>query len=558
MPDRSSKSKTSSAASIGVADDDVRRARAYESGVRPCFVLERQPPLAAIVDANALLRNAVDPARAFPSLVAILERVVPLRAAAFVSRDDHERPIVWFLDPRERAQAEAEAIATAARAYIALGDSISHAARTAWRWLTFPVVSSAARVVGIFGIVAAADAIDEAALAVIAGIAPLLARFFDSPSAHGSYSVLTSQLYASLDYRASLARTARLLAATPGTGCVVELDGDPPLQIVHVPGLDERAVVDAITPVILAVMATGVPMHATSMIGEAAARRLGIASLRSVPIRGDGEPIGTLTVLNGRDDLVPQLGDRQLAELGRCMATAVENGRLYERALEGLRTRDEILSIVSHDLKNPLAVILMSASRMLERSSKITDRGRHVETIHRSAHRMRRLVSDLLDAAAIESGSVKIEPAPCSINVLVREAIVAASDSAAAARVTLRDELGELPPALADSERVLQVLGNLLANAIKFTRPRGLVVVRAEAHDDIVAVHVEDSGVGIDPSELPHIFDRFWRARRTHRSGTGLGLAICKSLVERSGGTISATSTVGVGTTLTFTLPRAP
>jgi signal transduction histidine kinase len=376
-------------------------------------------------------------------------------------------------------------------------------------------------------------------------------------SASRPYAEVTSLLCTGLDYRMSLARATEVLAKLLGGGCVVDLDGDPPMQIVEVPHLDIARVVGTVAPFVEAVVATGVAMLPDSALAERAARALGVAEIACLPIRGIGETIGALTILRSGNDGVPQLDDRDLEDLARCMAAVVENGRMHERVVEGLRIRDEILSIVSHDLKNPLAVILLSASRMLARSSLDTAEGRHADTIKRSANRMRRLVSDLLDTAAIESGSLRIEAAPCSINVLVREAIHAALGAAGAAGVTVEAELDELPPVLADSERVLQILGNLLANAIKFTRPGGRIVVRGEAYVDRVAIHVEDTGVGISAAELGNVFDRFWQARRSYRSGTGLGLAICKSLVERSGGTISVTSTVGVGTTMSFTLPRS-
>jgi signal transduction histidine kinase len=253
------------------------------------------------------------------------------------------------------------------------------------------------------------------------------------------------------------------------------------------------------------------------------------------------------------------LAPSDLEELGRRIGAAVHNGRAYETALASLRAREQVLSAVSHDLQNPLSTILMSAARMLQDGEREGTTARpQLERIHRSAARMRRLVGDLLDVAAIESGALAINPTDCSLADLAREVIDGATVAASDAGVTLVDEIAESDHRLhADPERALQVLRNLVGNAIKFTPPGGTVTLRAFRTGTMVAVQVVDTGIGIADSELHRIFDRFWQAEPARRLGTGLGLAICKSLVERWDGTIRASSVADAGTTITFTVPRA-
>lgn len=173
---------------------------------------------------------------------------------------------------------------------------------------------------------------------------------------------------------------------------------------------------------------------------------------------------------------------------------------------------------------------------------------------------MLKLVADLLDAAAIDAGQISVTPRPCAIGTLVSETIEELSAQAKTAGVELFSNIPHtLPLAQADAHRASQVLTNLIGNAIKFTAAGGAVTARAEVVDaNELAVSIADTGIGIPEGHLAHIFDRFWQGRSSARSGAGLGLSICRGLVERSGGRIWADSLVGVGTTITFTLPIAP
>ena len=234
----------------------------------------------------------------------------------------------------------------------------------------------------------------------------------------------------------------------------------------------------------------------------------------------------------------------------------------YRAALEAVRDRDHVLAMVSHDLKNPLGIILMNAARILESTPEVDRRQRgrrQVEAIQRSAKRMLQLVGDLLDLEAMEAGQLSVRPSVCDLARIVSEAVRDFGPRASAARITLRGDVADaLPRVWADEHRIMQVLANLIGNALEFTTAGGHIVVTADVFgDDAVVVSVADDGRGIRADDLPHVFDRFWQAAGSARSGSGLGLAICKSIVERGGGRIWAESGItpgACGTKVTFTL----
>jgi PAS domain S-box-containing protein len=232
--------------------------------------------------------------------------------------------------------------------------------------------------------------------------------------------------------------------------------------------------------------------------------------------------------------------------------------RLYEAATRANDSRDEVLAVIAHDLRNPLATIRLAAKVLPHRlgPDAAPSVAQGVAPILRSVDRAERLISDLLDAARLENGLLTIDRHSISAKELLEEAFDAGRALAVAASVELWLEPGgELPMVDADRSRILQVIGNLVGNAVKFTAPGGRVTIRATAGPGEVHFSVSDTGVGIPGDNLPHIFDRYWRANQTERSGAGLGLAICKGLVEAHRGRIWAESAPGRGTTLNFTIP---
>jgi signal transduction histidine kinase len=233
------------------------------------------------------------------------------------------------------------------------------------------------------------------------------------------------------------------------------------------------------------------------------------------------------------------------------------------RSDDELAHRDDFLGIVSHDLRNLLGGVVMDAELL----SRLTTADEHrkmvvaaTARIQRYAARMNRLVGDLVDVASMDAGKLAMTTAPEDAVALMAEAVEMFKAAAAGKGLELVLEGGERPLlAEFDRDRVLQVLANLITNAIKFTSPGGSIRLRGEQSGagEEVRMFVRDSGAGIADDMLEVIFDRFWQVGKNDRSGLGLGLYISRSIVEAHGGRIWAESTPGAGSTLCFTLPGA-
>src|SRR6478735_1064791 len=235
-----------------------------------------------------------------------------------------------------------------------------------------------------------------------------------------------------------------------------------------------------------------------------------------------------------------------------------ENAELRARvkALEdAVRARDSVLSVVAHDLRSPLNIVSLAATTLLAQVSEAAAR-RTVERISRSVQRADQMLSDLLAISAIETGNFAIESAPVDAAELILGILESQYSLATAASVIVAADVSpDLPMLLADEKRLVDVLENLVGNAVKFTAPGGSITIGANNQGSEVLLWVKDSGVGMEPAQMPHIFDRFWQSAKKERRGIGLGLSICKAIVEAHGGRIWAESTVGVGTTMFFTIP---
>jgi signal transduction histidine kinase len=247
---------------------------------------------------------------------------------------------------------------------------------------------------------------------------------------------------------------------------------------------------------------------------------------------------------------------REIAERKRAQEASRQAAEQAERAAHA---RDDLLAIVSHDLKNPLSIILLQIDMMAKAGGDDRRRSKtNLQAIQRAARRMDHLIQDLLDTASIEAGKLSVEPRPLEVAPLVAEVLDAMKPLAASKGLQLDNKIPtDLPEVLADAARLQQVFTNLLGNAIKFTPPGGTITIRAEATAETVQFSVADTGPGIAAEDLPHLFDRFWQAQRTARMGTGLGLAIVQGIVVAHGGRIWAESKVGAGSAFFFTLPVA-
>jgi PAS domain S-box-containing protein len=246
--------------------------------------------------------------------------------------------------------------------------------------------------------------------------------------------------------------------------------------------------------------------------------------------------------------------DVALAEdLAHRAAIAIDNASLFREAQQALFTaekavssREELMAIVSHDLKNPLHAISLGTAAAQK----------SVEAIRHSVDRMNRLIGDLLDIASIDAANLSIKKQPTPAPQLIEQIREMFESAASAKSVRLNYELApELPLLDVDGSRIVQVLSNLIGNAIKFTPTGGEVTLHVEFRREDVCFVVSDSGPGIPEEQFDHIFDRHWQAKETAHLGIGLGLAIAKGIVESHGGQIWVKSQIGRGSSFFFTVP---
>jgi PAS domain S-box-containing protein len=287
--------------------------------------------------------------------------------------------------------------------------------------------------------------------------------------------------------------------------------------------------------------------------------RLGTRSLTSLPLAARGRLVGVLTLLTTDASRTLDSDRVSVAEsVSRLLALSIDNAGLYQTAQRATVARDEILGAVSHDLRNPLAAISLCA-RALSSETNDKDRREIVGAIVESAGMMNHMIEDLLDVSTIDSGHFRVDPSPQEVEPLLDRVIEMTSGAASERHVEVRSALPpSLPTVNVDPTRFVQVLANLVGNAVKFTDSGGVVTISAQPNANHTVISVRDTGIGIPREHLPHIFDRHWHAHRTARTaGTGLGLAIARGIVHAHGGRIWVDSTEGVGSTFSFTVPVA-
>ncbi len=220
--------------------------------------------------------------------------------------------------------------------------------------------------------------------------------------------------------------------------------------------------------------------------------------------------------------------------------------------------REEVVSIVSHDLRNPLGVVAAAADLLIELPLDEKERRLQAEIIARSAGRMGRLIEDLLDVARIEAGAFVVRPSAERVRPILEEAIELSAHQAEQAGVALLVEVAShVPPARMDRDRILQALTNLIDNALRFTARGGSVTLGGVERDGRVALSVSDTGEGIAPDAVDRLFDRFWQTEGAGKGVAGLGLAIVRGIVEAHEGEVQVESEQGVGTTFVLLLPSA-
>jgi PAS domain S-box-containing protein len=308
---------------------------------------------------------------------------------------------------------------------------------------------------------------------------------------------------------------------------------------------------------------------------KALALGIEIRSAAAVPLRSDEDLIGVLIVGASEPRRFGQADLRLLQLVSERMRGVFARTRLFaelerhtneERSLRALaeaavQAREDVLAVVSHDLRNPLSTIAMAASLLTDTELTLTpEQQRHqLSVIERTARRMNRLIRDLLDVARIEGGRFTVNRRCESATPLAMEAKESYRQIAQERDVELTCDVEEaLPEVCVDRDRVMQLLGNFLGNAIKFTPPGGRVVIRAQRSESGgVRFSVTDNGPGIPQSDLPHVFSRFWQAKNTAHLGSGLGLAIAHGIAQAHDGRVWVDSSPAERTTFYFEIPAA-
>jgi signal transduction histidine kinase len=314
-------------------------------------------------------------------------------------------------------------------------------------------------------------------------------------------------------------------------------------------------------------MPDGAPQLAERVAREGAAAVLdtadlprGFSAFACLPMRARGRTLGVMTL--GTTAATRGLGaeDVRLAQdVARSTAVALDNARLFVAAQAEARCREQALAAVSHEMRGPLQVISIASSALLRAwpgDASLLPERRQIAVIAEQADRMRRLAADLLDLSRVDAGHFSVRPEPVRVGVLLRSAAEVYRPMVEQKGITL--SVSPIPTlvAMVDEQRVHQVLANLIGNAARYTPAGGTITLSAQAEDGQVRFTVADTGLGIDPENLPRVFERFWTGGKC-RGCAGLGLAISRALVEAHGGTITVDSLPGQGATFTVTLPLA-
>ncbi len=343
------------------------------------------------------------------------------------------------------------------------------------------------------------------------------------------------------------------LDAALAQAAAVGLDLDSPSRVVDVLRRGRTELVPEITD-------EWIEAHTADGREYARMRALGMRTALLLPLVAREHVVGVLTIFRTTARPYSAAEQASAEELALRAAFALDNARLYDTARQATLARDRALGVVSHDLRNPISAIGMCARALLAATPEVEgDRRDLARTILDSTELTQRMIRDLLDVASIEVGRLSVERRSEPVVPILERAVALFAREASDRGVTLRLEPPPTLPSIGgDADRLVQVLANLLGNALRHTERGGSVVVRAARGDAGVEVSVRDDGNGIPAHALPLIFERYWTARgNAPKGGTGLGLAIARGIVEAHGGRLWAESTVGRGSTFSFTIPVA-
>jgi PAS domain S-box-containing protein len=400
--------------------------------------------------------------------------------------------------------------------------------------------------------------------------------------AHQQFLADASKALASLDHSLALDRVANVAVPAFADVCLIHLleEGGARNTVAHVNGEKEKWLceLEEETPVISSwlepVLRTLEPIlfpdfsetDLSSFVHHPAYKRiiepLRLRSAMILPLLSGARTLGLIAFACGADESGRRYGRGELAvarDLTGRIASAIDNARLYASAREASRLKDEFLATLSHELRTPLNAILgwiqMLSSGALDSSVS----RRAIEAIDRNARTQTRLISEILDVSRIITGKLKLKLQEVNLAAVAEEVCESERPAADARRISLERRVDHSLTMLGDPERLQQVLWNLLSNAIKFTPEGGSVEVSGGWEGEAIRLSVKDTGIGIRPEFLPHVFERFRQgdasSTRVH-GGLGLGLAIARHVVELHGGTITAESEgPGHGATFTLHLP---
>jgi signal transduction histidine kinase len=298
---------------------------------------------------------------------------------------------------------------------------------------------------------------------------------------------------------------------------------------------------------------------------DSCARRfsgLSVRGLLAAPLVGrDGKALGSLQLTDRVEGDFDAGDEAMLVQLAQTASVALDNVRLYREAQDAASARDDVLAIVSHDLRNPLNVVGMSAALLRTTlgeslSTVATSWLPLVQRIERNVTRMNRLIEDLLDASRVDTGKLSVQLKPEKASALVTDAVEAALPLAEAQQTRLQmDGLDTTLVVRADRDRILQVLSNLIGNSLKFVPKKdGRVTLSVTIDGNRARFSVTDNGPGIPGPHLEHLFERYWKGATASRDGAGLGLFIAKGILDAHGGEMRVESKLGEGTTVRFWL----
>ena len=242
--------------------------------------------------------------------------------------------------------------------------------------------------------------------------------------------------------------------------------------------------------------------------------------------------------------------------VGGIIMDVTEQRRLESELRSAVELRERVLAVVSHDLRNPLNTIELAMSTMPAAVMQDKDAARRVDIIKRAANVMENLIGDLLDVATIHAGKLTLRLSDETASALIHDAVELHAALAAEKQISLVDESRLHGVTLrCDRVRIMQVLGNLIGNSIKFCNRGDRIAIRGEADTGSLVIEVGDTGPGIPAADLPHLFEPYWTTARGRERGTGLGLFISKAIVDAHHGSIRVDSVVGNGTTFRLYLP---